>query len=103
MNNETKDTRSGIKAYQESMRQETLRRIDDAYNYLIDTHQTVNRSSISRESGVSRVTLNNPAISEHLKKFPEFAPKQNSKRGSEKSSKPFTSSSKRKSAYKARI
>lgn len=77
MNNETKDTRSGIKAYQESMRQETLRRIDDAYNYLIDTHQTVNRSSLSRESGVSRVTLNNPAISEHLKKFPEFAPKQN--------------------------
>lgn len=45
MNNETKDTRSGIKAYQESMRQETLRRIDDAYNYLIDTHQTVNRWS----------------------------------------------------------
>ena len=35
MNNETKDTRSGIKAYQESMRQETLRRIDDAYNYRI--------------------------------------------------------------------
>lgn len=52
-------------------------RIDDAYNYLIDTHQTVNRSSLSRESGVSRVTLNNPAISEHLKKIPEFAPKQN--------------------------
>lgn len=78
MSNEPSKSNSGIRAYQESKRQETLRRIDEAYNYLMDTHQPVNRSSISRESGISRVTLSNPAISAYLKKSPEFSSEKDS-------------------------
>lgn len=58
--------------YQKSKRDDTLSRINEAYEYLSTTHQPINKSSLSKESGVSRVTLNRPEILAYLKRYPEF-------------------------------
>ncbi|MEI3223928.1 MAG: hypothetical protein V8R96_06065 [Gemmiger sp.] len=63
---------NGIIEYQKNKRNDTMSRIDEAYEYLSTTHQPISKSSLSRESGISRVTLNKPEITEYLKKYPEF-------------------------------
>ena len=68
-----KKQNEGVRAYQEEQRQETLSKIDEAYRYLKDTHQTVTKTAISKESGVSKKTLTKPYVYEHLMRYPEFA------------------------------
>ena len=48
-----KKQNDGVRAYQEAQRQETLTKIDNAYEYLKQTHQTVTKTAISMESGVA--------------------------------------------------
>ena len=62
-----------VRAYQEAQRQETLAKIDEAYEYLKQTHQTVTKTAISMESGVSVKTLCKPYVRDHLSKYPEFS------------------------------
>lgn len=69
---------NGIIEYQKNKRNDTMSRIDEAYEYLSTTHQPISKSSLSRESGISRVTLNKPEITEYLKKYPEFCPNNES-------------------------
>lgn len=52
-----KKQNEGVLAYQESKRQNTLSKIDEAYNYLKQTHQTITKTAISMESGVSIKTI----------------------------------------------
>lgn len=68
-----KKQNEGIRAYQEAQRQETLAKIYNAYEYLKQTHQTVTKTAISMESGVSTKTLCKPYVQGHLAKFPEFS------------------------------
>ena len=68
-----KKQNEGVRAYQEEQRQETLSKIDEAYRYLKDTHQTVTKTAISKESGVSKKTLTKPYVYKHLMRYPEFA------------------------------
>lgn len=63
----------GVRAYQEAQRQETLAKIDEAYEYLKQTHQTITKTAISMESGVSVKTLCKPYVRDHLSKYPEFS------------------------------
>lgn len=63
----------GVRAYQEAQRQETLAKIDEAYEYLKQTHQTVTKTAISMESGVSVKTLCKTYVRDHLSKYPEFS------------------------------
>lgn len=62
----------GVRAYQEAQRQETLAKIDEAYEYLKQTHQTITKTAISMESGVSVKTLCKTYVRDHLSKHPEF-------------------------------
>ena len=68
-----KKQNEGVLAYQESKRQNTLSKIDEAYNYLKQTHQTITKTAISMESGVSIKTICKPYIRDHLSKYPEFS------------------------------
>ena len=68
-----KKQNNGVRAYQEAQRQETLAKIDEAYEYLKQTHQTVTKTAISMESGVSVKTLCKPYVRDHLSKYPEFS------------------------------
>ena len=68
-----KKQNDGVRAYQEAQRQETLAKIDEAYEYLKQTHQTVTKTAISMESGVSVKTLCKPYVRDHLSKYPEFS------------------------------
>lgn len=71
--NSMKKQNEGVLAYQESKRQNTLSKIDEAYNYLKQTHQTITKTAISMESGVSIKTICKPYIRDHLSKYPEFS------------------------------
>ena len=68
-----KKQNEGVLAYQESKRQNTLSKIDEAYNYLKQTHQTITKTAISMESGVSIKTICKPYVRNHLSKYPEFS------------------------------
>lgn len=63
----------GVRTYQEERRKETIAKISEAYNYLKETNQTITKAALSRESGVSRVTLNKAEIVEFLAGYPEFS------------------------------
>lgn len=52
-----KKQNEGVRAYQEAQRQETLAKVDEAYKYLKQTHQTLTKTAISMESGVALRTL----------------------------------------------
>ena len=69
-----KKQNEGVLAYQESKRQNTLSKIDEAYNYLKQTHQTITKTAISMESGVSIKTICKPYVRDHLSKYPELYP-----------------------------
>ena len=62
----------GIRTYQEERRKETIARISEAYNYLKESNQPITKAALSRESGISRVTLNKTEIVEFLASYPEF-------------------------------
>ena len=64
----------GVRAYQEAQRQETLAKIDEAYEYLKQTHQTITKTAISMESGVAIRTIHKPYVQQHLLQYPEFNP-----------------------------
>ena len=67
-----KKQNEGVRAYQEAQRQETLAKVDEAYKYLKQTHQTITKTAISMESGVALRTLHKPYVQQHLLRYPEF-------------------------------
>lgn len=69
-----KKQNEGVRAYQEAQRQETLSKIDNAYEYLKKTHQPVTQTAISTESGVSIRTIHKPYVQQYLLQYPEFNP-----------------------------
>lgn len=69
-----KKQNEGVRAYQEAQRQETLAKVDEAYKYLKQTHQTITKTAISMESGVALRTLHKPYVQQHLLRYPEFNP-----------------------------
>ena len=69
-----KKQNEGVRAYQEAQRQETLSKIDNAYEYLKQPHQTVTKTAISMESGVAIRTIHKPYVQQHLLQYPEFNP-----------------------------
>lgn len=64
----------GVLQYQEDCRQETLSRVDEAYQYLKETHQKITKRAISDTSGLAMRTIHKPYVQQYLLKYPEFNP-----------------------------
>lgn len=72
---------AGIQAHYEKCRQETTQKIDDAYDYLKESHQKITKAALSLNSGISRKTLTKPYICEYLTRYPEFSQEESSEYG----------------------
>ena len=69
-----KTQNEGIRTYQESKRQEKLSKIDEAYQYLKESHLSITKKALSDASGIPLRTIHQPYVQQHLLQYPEFNP-----------------------------
>ena len=69
-----KTQNEGIRTYQENKRQETLSRIDEAYQYLKESHLSITKKALSDTSGIPLRTIHQPYVQQYLLQYPEFNP-----------------------------
>ena len=69
-----KTQNEGIRTYQESKRQEKLSKIDEAYQYLKESHLSITKKALSDASGIPLRTIHQPYAQQHLLQYPEFNP-----------------------------
>ena len=61
-----KTQNEGIRTYQESKRQEKLSKIDEAYQYLKESHLSITKKALSDASGIPLRTIHQPYVQQHL-------------------------------------
>ena len=69
-----KTQNEGIRTYQENKRQETLSRIDEAYQYLKESHLSITKKALSDTNGIPLRTIHQPYVQQYLLQYPEFNP-----------------------------